>query len=54
MQIFELEAENFYDCASASARASSRVPGRVLTPSLGGNRTNGSSSGGSKRVEELQ
>ena len=49
-----LQAENSYDCASTSARESSRVSSRLLTLSLGGNRTNGSSSGGSKRVEELR
>ena len=43
-----LQAENSYDCASTSARESSRVSSRLLTPSLGSNRTNGSSSGGSK------
>ena len=45
-----LTQENSDDCASQSASALSTAPSGLLTPTLGSNTADGSSSGGDRRI----
>lgn len=47
-----LTRENFDDCTSQIASALSAAPSGLLTPTLGSNTDDGSSSGGDKRIYE--
>ena len=47
-----LTGENSDDCTSQSASALSTAPSGLLTPTLGSNTADGSSSGGDRRISE--